>query len=281
MSTDFQQARVALGARMRELRTESGLSGRALAALLGWPQSKVSKLENGRQSPGTVDLVAWAEAVGRPDAAAELVGRLRTLETQYRSWRRQLAGGARPVQEAHAAQGKKTGHRQSFDPTLIPGLLQTAEYARAVLARYTRVHPSIRDVEAAVAARMERQRVLADRSRSFHFLVWEGALLSRLCSPAVMAAQMKALMPWLAGGNVRLGIVPFEADLQVPAGVGFSIHDGTLVITESWHAEMWLDDPADVALHIRAWDALAESAVYGPAAHRVIVRSWRVPRDDH
>ncbi|MFJ8624641.1 helix-turn-helix domain-containing protein [Kitasatospora sp. NPDC093550] len=278
MSTDFQQARAALGARMRELRTESGLSGRSLAERLGWPQSKVSKVENGRQSPTPADVVAWAEAVGRPECAAELVGRLRTLETQYRSWRRQLAGGVRPVQEAHAAQGERTEHRQSFDPTVVPGLLQTADYARAILTRYTRIRPSISDVEAAVVARMERQRVLEDRARSFRFLEWEGALVSRLCPPGVLVDQLEALVPRLASGNVRLGIVPFSADLQVPAGVGFSIHDGALVVTESWHAEMWLDDPADVALHVRAWEALAESAVYGPAAHRVIARACRAVR---
>ncbi|MFF2078159.1 Scr1 family TA system antitoxin-like transcriptional regulator [Kitasatospora sp. NPDC058162] len=102
--------------------------------------------------------------------------------------------------------------------------------------------------------------------------MWEGALVSRLCPPAVLADQLEALAPWLTHGNVRLGIVPFGADLRVPAGVGFSIHDGALVITESWHAEMWLDDPADVAIHIRAWEALAESAVYGPLAYRVIAR---------
>ncbi|MFD8755604.1 helix-turn-helix domain-containing protein [Kitasatospora sp. NPDC059577] len=281
MSSEFRHARSALGARMRELRAESGLSGRVLAARLGWPQSKVSKVENGRQSLTRADVVAWAEGVGRPDAAAELVGRLRTVETQYRSWRRQLAGGVRPVQETHAAQGKRTSDRRSFDPTLIPGLLQTAGYARAVLTRYAGIHPSIRDVEAAVVARMERQKVLKDRFRSFHFLVWEGAVVSRLCPPTVLADQLERLVPWLADGNVRLGIVPFGADLRVPVGVGFSIHDDTLVVTESWHAEMWLDDPADVALHVRAWEALAESAVYGPAAHRVIVRAARALREAH
>ncbi|MCX4750358.1 helix-turn-helix transcriptional regulator [Kitasatospora sp. NBC_01287] len=287
MSTDFQQARAALGARMRELREESAqpdgrrLSGRALAARLGWTQSRVSKLENGKQTPTMADVRAWAEAVGRPEAAAELAGRLRTVETQYRSWRRQLAGGVVPVQEAHAAQGKRTSVRRSFDPTLIPGLLQTAGYARGVLARYTVVHPSIRDVDAAVSARMGRQQVLRDRARSFHFLVWEGALVSRLCPQAALADQLESLVPWLAPGHVRLGVVPFDAELTVPAGVGFSIHDDSLVITESWHAEMWLDDPADVALHQRAWDALQRCAVYGVEAHRVIARAGARLRENH
>ncbi|MGF1429842.1 helix-turn-helix domain-containing protein [Kitasatospora sp. LaBMicrA B282] len=287
MSTDFQQARVALGARMRELREECTqtdgrkLSGRALAARLGWTQSKVSKLERGKQTPTMADVRAWAEAVGRPEAAAELVGRLRTVETQYRSWRRQLAGGVVPVQEAHAAQGKRTNARRSFDPTLVPGLLQTPGYARGVLSRYAAVHPSIRDVDAAVAARMGRQHVLKERDRSFHFLVWEGALVSRVCSAAVLADQLDRLVPWLAPGHVRLGVVPFEVDLRVPAGVGFSIHDDSLVITESWHAEMWLDDPADIALHQRAWEALQVTAVYGPEAHRVIARAGARLRENH
>ncbi|MFF2040170.1 helix-turn-helix domain-containing protein [Kitasatospora sp. NPDC058170] len=275
MSTDYQQARVALGTRMRELRAESSLSGRALAARLAWPQSKVSKLETGKQTPTLADVRAWVEGTGRPDAADELVGRLRTLETQYRSWRRQLAGGYLPVQEAHAAQGGRTRVRRSFDPTLIPGLLQTAGYARGVLSRYTTVHPAIRDVEAAVQARMARQRVLKDRGRSFHFLVWEAALISRLCPPVVLADQLECLVPWLVPGRVRLGVIPLDAALSVPAGVGFSIHDDELVITESWHAEMWLDDPEDVALHRRAWDELETSAAYGPDAHRLLARARR------
>ena len=54
MSTDLQQARVALGVRLRELRADDGLSGRDLAGGCGWLPSKVSKLENGRQTPGQV-----------------------------------------------------------------------------------------------------------------------------------------------------------------------------------------------------------------------------------
>ena len=273
MSTDFQQARLSLGIRLRELRVEGGLTGRQLADRLGWTQSKVSKLENGKQTPTPADLTAWAEGTSNPGAAAELTGRLRGLETQYRSWRRQLAGGYRAVQEAHWAQARKTRTRKSFDPTLIPGLLQTADYARDVLTRFAAIHTAPRDIEAAVQARMGRQDILGDQTRGFHFLLWEGALRARPCSRAVLSEQLDRVAARLGPGHVRVGIVPFEADMNVPAGVGFSIHDDELVITESWHAEMWLDDPEDVALHIRAWEALARNAAYGAEAHRLITRA--------
>lgn len=281
MSTDFQQARVSLGARLRELRAEGGLTGRELAGRLAWGQSKVSKLENGKQTPTVADLTAWAEGTGNPGATGELIGRLRGLETQYRSWRRQLAGGYRAVQDAHRAQAQRTRFRRSFDPSLIPGLLQTADYARSVLTRYSTLHTAPRDIEAAVRARMGRQDILMDQTRSFHFLVWEGALRARPCRPAVLSAQLDRIVGRLGPGNVRVGIVPFEADMNLPAGVGFSVHDDSLVITETWHAEMWLDSSEDVALHVRAWEALERNALYGAGAHRALMRAKQtvIPRE--
>ncbi|MDX2680771.1 helix-turn-helix domain-containing protein [Streptomyces sp. NY05-11A] len=97
MSTDYQTAREALGARLRELRAEAGLEGRVLAARLGCQPSKVSRLQNGKQTPTAADLTAWALACGRPDAEAELRGLRAGLEMKqrHRSWRRQLAAGRR------------------------------------------------------------------------------------------------------------------------------------------------------------------------------------------
>ncbi|WP_326595551.1 helix-turn-helix domain-containing protein [Streptomyces sp. NBC_01803] len=275
MSTDFQRARASLAARLRELRVEAGLTGRQLADCLGWTQSKISKLENGRQTPTVADLAAWAEATGDPGASAELAGRLRGLETQYRSWRRQLAGGYRSVQEAHGAQARQTRVRRSFDPTLVPGLLQTADYAHGVLTRYAALHTARRDIEAAVRARMRRQDILEESGRTFHFLLWEGALRARPCTSDVLSAQLEHLATRLGPGHVRLGVVPFASDMNVPAGVGFSLHDDRLVITETWHAEMWLDDPADVAVHVSAWEALERNAAYGAEAHRLILQARR------
>lgn len=88
MSTDFQQAREALGLRLRELRLSAPggrLTGTQLAWRLGWPHSKIYKLENGRQTATSEDLRAWAGGVGRPDVFDELDARLKGFESHIRS----------------------------------------------------------------------------------------------------------------------------------------------------------------------------------------------------
>ena len=74
----------------------------------------------------------------------------------------------------------------------------------------------------------------------------------------------------LLGDTVELGIVPLTASLKTPPGLGFWIYDDRQVVTETWHAELWLDDSDTIALYLRIWSTLRESAVYGADAHNVI-----------
>jgi transcriptional regulator with XRE-family HTH domain len=273
VSTDFQQARITLGTRLRELRTEAGLTGRGLAEILGWLPSKVSKLENGKQTPSLADLDAWARGVGNPESAAELKGRLRGFETRYRSWRRQLASGHRARQEAGIVELAQTRVMRGAEFGVVPGIFQTAEYAHAVLTRYVELRGTPRDVEPAVSARMRRQEALYEPGRQFHALIWEGALRVLICRPDVLVGQLDRLTGLLGMDTVSLGIIPFEAPLKIAPGDGFWIYDDRLVISETWNAEMWLDDATDVALFTKIWDTLNESAFYGPQAHRLIARA--------
>ncbi|WP_216588529.1 helix-turn-helix domain-containing protein [Streptomyces brasiliscabiei] len=273
MSTDFQRARTALGARLRELRTEAGLTVRDLGAECGWAPSKVSKLENGKQTATAADLQAWATGVGQPDTAAELVGRLRGLESTYRSWRRQLSAGHRAVQDALGDQHQRTRLFQGFTGSVIPGIFQTSEYARSVLTRYAELHGATRDVEAGVQSRLRRQEGLYLVDRRYRVLIGEAALHTRICTSAVLTDQLDRLMSVNGLSTVELGIIPLTADVRLAAGDDFWIHDDRLVIAESWHAEMWLDSPDDVALYRRVWDTLNAAAVYGRLAHRLISRA--------
>ena len=75
------EARTTLGQRLRELRRGAGLTGRQLAQALSWPPSKISKLENGRQTPTDDDIRAWTGATGGASEAEALLASLHTLET--------------------------------------------------------------------------------------------------------------------------------------------------------------------------------------------------------
>ncbi|MCM8548872.1 helix-turn-helix transcriptional regulator [Streptomyces sp. STCH 565 A] len=278
MSTDYQHAREALGARLRELRLSAAsgrLTGPQLASRLGWPHSKVYKLEGGRQTAAADDLRAWADAVGQPDTAEELLGRLAGFESHIRSWRRQLAAGHRPVQDTWNAAVDRARTIRAFEEAVIPGMLQTADYARHIFLRYADLHGTKRDTEDAVRARMERQAWLYQGGRRFHALVWEAALHALVCPPAVLVAQLDRLAGTVGMDTVELGVIPLSASLRIPAANGFWILDEQLVIAEDWHAELWLDDAETVGSYLRVWETLRESAVYGADAQNVIGRARR------
>nr|WP_275419401.1 helix-turn-helix transcriptional regulator [Streptomyces sp. SID8499] len=267
-----------MGRRLRELRMgrpQGRLTGVQLAQRLGWQQSKISKLENGRQTPTDDDLRAWAEAVGRPDAIAELQSRLRGFESHIRSWRRLLAAGHGPVQETWKTIVGESRTLHVWDNFAINGMLQTADYARSLFQCYEDLRRTPRDAEDAVRARMRRQEWLYRPGKQLNVLMWEGVLRAQICPPEVLMAQLDRLLGVVGMNTVRLGIVPLDAALRLPPGNGFWILDDRMVTVEDWHAELWLDDVETIALYRRVWDTLAESAVYGTEAQQVIARVRR------
>ncbi|MEU3546292.1 helix-turn-helix domain-containing protein [Streptomyces longwoodensis] len=281
MSTDYQQAREALGIRLRELRLSAPggrLTGTQLAQRLSWPHSKVYKLEGGRQTATAEDLRAWAAAVGRPDVFAELDARLKGFESHIRSWRRQLAAGHRPVQDSWNLEVSRSTVIHAWEESVIPGMLQTADYARAVFLRYADLYGTMRDTEEAVRTRILRQQWLHEGGHTLRALVWEAALHALICSPSVLAAQLDRLAGLIGMDTVELGVVPLGASLKIPAANGFWVLDDRLVIAEDWHAEIWLDDADSVATYLKVWSTLRDSAVYGPDAQNVISRAQRAAR---
>ncbi|MFD5697425.1 helix-turn-helix domain-containing protein [Streptomyces lasiicapitis] len=271
MTTDFQQGREALGRRLRELRGTS--TQRELAAVLGWPQAKVSKLETGQQTATAEDLMAWAQATEQPAVTEELEARRQGLEDYARSWHRQLRAGHRPVQDVLTVEYEHSTVLRAWQGAMVVGMLQTADYARHVFSKFADLQQSPRDIEAAVRARVERQGLLFRPGRTFHIVMWEAALHAGLAPPDVMAAQLDRLATVIGLDTVHLGIVPFGVHLALPPATGFWLYDQRLVIVEEWHAELWLDAPDDVAVYQRVWDRFDASAVYGTPARRLIARA--------
>ncbi|MBM7091044.1 helix-turn-helix transcriptional regulator [Streptomyces sp. S12] len=275
MTTDFQTAREALGARLRELRAEQGLEGKAIAAELGWQTSKVSRLQNGKQTPTRADLTAWARAIGRPDVEAELHGLLAALDMKqrHRSWRRQLAGGHRGRQEIAVRQTEATTLIRGLEVSRIPGMFQTPEYARVIFDTNAEFRGIPSTTEAAVEARMRRQEALYDPEKTFRFLLCEAALYHRACPVDVMAEQLDRLYNLVGQRRIEVGILPFGTQLRRTAPHAFWIYDRRLVIVETISEELWLTGDDDLQLYERAWEWLAEAAEYGPPARRLIGRA--------
>ncbi|MET8803596.1 helix-turn-helix transcriptional regulator [Streptomyces sp. NPDC004546] len=275
MTTDFQTAREALGARLRELRTEAGLEGKDLAALLGWQTSKVSRMQNGKQTPTRDDLSAWAHALERPDVEAELHGLLAGLDMKQRnrSWRKQLAGGLQGRQEIAVRLTENTRQIRGLEVSRIPGLFQTPQYARAVFDSLAEFRGIPATTDAAVEKRMRRQEALYDPEKTFRFILCEAALYHRPCPVDVMAEQLDRLYNLVGQKRVELGIIPFGAQLRRTVPHAFWIYDRRLVIVETISEELWLTGDEDLQLYERAWDWLAESAEYGPPARRLIGRA--------
>jgi transcriptional regulator with XRE-family HTH domain len=270
--TDFQREREALGAWLHRLRRDSGLNGKELALRLGWAPSKVSRIENGRQTPTEPDISAWAGAVGRPDAAEELIARLHALDSHYVSWRRSLQAGHAPRQRVGAELDSQTRELRIFEPGMIPGLLQTAEYARTLFDGLVDLNGSPSDIAEAVRARMDRQRVLYEPDRQFHILVTTAALRTRVCRSEAHRGQLDRLLAVSSLSNVRLGVVPDQAGWPLAPLHPFWIYDARLVQAEIWTAELNLTEPREIALYQRVFESYAAIAVYGAEARRIVNR---------
>jgi transcriptional regulator with XRE-family HTH domain len=266
------EARHALGQRLRELRQRAGLTGRQVADSLSWPASKVSKLENGRQTPTDGDLRAWAAITHAESETDALLASLHTLELQHAEWQRQLMTGLRPHQDEIAGLDAKTRLFRAFEPTFIPGLLQTAEYARARFAQSITVFKVPNDIDEAVRARVRRQEMLYRPDKRFHFVLTEATLRYRLCPPEVMLGQLDRLVTFAALPNVRLGIIGFETAYVVAPAHGFWLLDNDRVMVETFSAELNLAQPQEIELYNSIFDQLAAVASYGRAARAIVTR---------
>jgi transcriptional regulator with XRE-family HTH domain len=272
VSASVEQARRALGTRLREIREDAGLTGRAFASAAGWHYTKVSKLENGARCPSQADIRAWCRICHAEDQVPELVAAARSIETSYAEWRRQLRAGMHRAQAARLPVYEQATRFRLYEPGLIPGILQTAEYAAAVIRSFLAFTQAARDVNEAVAARMEWQRIIYSH-KEFLVILEEQALRTRVGGPEVMEGQLDRLLAVMSLPSMSLGIIPLGAERKVMPSGGFLIFDDEMVQAETVSAELTVTEPREVALYARRFEFLSQSAVTGRDARGLIRRA--------
>lgn len=261
-----------LGARLRELRAREGISGINLASRLGWVQSKVSRIETGRQLPTEDDVRAWGTAVNLDESLLdELLRQLRELRGERIPWRRGANDSAQSgTQRSMMELAAEATLVRNFELGVVPGLLQTADYARVRLAENVEFHGAPRDdLEEALLLRIQRQQVLYDSSKQFRFLVTESVLRMSLCPVDVMRGQLDRLTALIGMSNVELGVIPTSARLPLAPLHGFVMFDDAVTV-ETWAEEQTWQTSADAERFGRIFDRLHEVARHGDDAYAML-----------
>jgi transcriptional regulator with XRE-family HTH domain len=276
-SSSVQRARQELADRLRDLRLDAGLSGRALSNAAAWHEAKTSRIESAKQAPSVSDIRVWCEICGVADQAADLIAASRAADSMYVEWKRLHRSGMRRVQESRRTLYEKTKLFKVYVSTLIPGFVQTPGYAKALMSTITEFQQTPDDVDDAVRARISRNRILASEGRRFTMLLEESVLRYQVGDQETMTAQLGYLLSCTAMPNVRIGVIPFSAESRSMWTLeSFNVFDDARVHVETLTAVVTVTVPGEVVVYLRAFDRLAGLAVYGNEARALITAAISV-----
>lgn len=275
-SCTAKAARADMARRLDTIRLDAGLTGRKLAEICGWHKSKSSRLLSGRTTPSEADIRAWCAACGVDEQAPDLVAASRTAESMYLQWRQIHRDGMRPVHERTTPLYQRTRNFRVYASNVVPGMLQTADYAAGLLRSITDFQGTPDDVEEAVRARVERSRVVYEGNHRFALLLEETVLRHRVSDKAAMAGQLDHLLRVMNRPNVSLGIIPFGARRTVWPLEAFYSFDDSRIAVETLTAEINVTAPGEVSTYLKAFAELSRSAVHGSRARACLTNALAV-----
>jgi transcriptional regulator with XRE-family HTH domain len=261
-----------LGALLKQLRTESGWTAEQVGERLRFSPSKMSRLETGHRGASPRDISDLCDLYEVDDEQRQRLLELAS-EGKQRAWWQPLG---LPYSDYVGLEAEAVSI-SDFGLGFIPGLLQTADYARAIVrAAVPRWVPEI--VEQRVEGRMARQEQFLDRKNppKFDAVVDESVLHRVVGSRAVMRAQLERLLELSERPNISLRVIPYEAG-ALPAGnnkfiilrfASAEVRD--IVFIEGLTGDLYLEDPGDVETYNTTFRTLIQLAKSPKATREVI-----------
>ena len=265
-----------LGPTLARMRKAKKLTGIQLARMVGMSQPKISRLENGIGLPDPNDVGQIARALGAGDEQVfRLIEVAEQVHNRMTDWRSLRATLASIQQEINRIELEAKTFRV-FQSAVVVGLLQTSEYARAILysfrflaRRSASEHVSAAPdtaaeydiaVPEAVSARVKRQEILGDRERRFNFIMTEAVLDNYICPPEEMAAQIQRIRQVSSQENVKIGIIPAGTKWILPPMHAFDILDEQIVTIDLLNTGIASQGRADVRTYGQIFDTFEEQA---------------------
>jgi transcriptional regulator with XRE-family HTH domain len=260
---DASAQRLRVGAELRRLREAAGLSGEQVARALGWSQPKVSRIEMGRHAFTVKDVAQLLDLYGvaEEDVRAELLGAT-AEDTGETAWI--VRAGAYPRrQAAMAALESVTKRIRQYQPVVVPGLLQTRDYAWHAAKAV-----GVSDPDAIAEARMRRQEVLARRGGPRYEVVLDArVLLPRSDLVELLRAQAASLAERAARPRTDIRVIPIGGPSPLFPSTGFAMYEfraaesPAVVWVESLAGDTYFSAPDDVHLYTAAFEEMRRSAL--------------------
>jgi transcriptional regulator with XRE-family HTH domain len=251
--------RLLLGAQLRRLRESQGISAHDAARAIRGSESKISRIELGRNAVREIDIADLLTLYGITDKVErEQLLSLASRANQPGWWHR-YHDVLPPWFQAYIGLEESAQSIRSYDAQFVPGLLQTEEYAAAVLALGDF---SLDEAERLVVLRKERQRRFAAGGTRLWAVIDEVALRRPVGGPAVLGRQLEHLRESLDQPWLTIQITPFPAVSHAAPG-SFSIlrfADPALpdmVYAEQLNSATYIDKRAEVEPYLLALDRLS------------------------
>ncbi|MFD4262303.1 helix-turn-helix domain-containing protein [Streptomyces sp. NPDC058534] len=254
-----------LGAELRALRTAAGITSGEAARLVGWHQSKVSRIETGTSGAKPADVRLLLDAYGVDDDQLRglLVMLARSDDASGRHhWWHAYRGVLPPTYRDFISLESQAGAMRTLETTVVPGLLQTPEYAREVTRAAVDGMPEER-LDTLVEVRLARQDVLRGEPPLELSAVLDEAVLRRqVGGPGVMARQLERLVEAARLPHVRLQVLPFAAGAHIGVTGPFvifsfsSTSDLDVVVLDHLTSSLHLERKEDLEAYTEAFNAL-------------------------
>jgi transcriptional regulator with XRE-family HTH domain len=259
-----------LGAELRALRAGAGLTSGDAARLVGWHQSKVSRIETGASSVKPADVRSLLDVYGVPDGQLrDLLMALAASEDNGRHHWWNAYRGVLPstYRDFISLESQACGMR-TLETLVVPGLLQTPEYARAVTRAAVGAgvdEPDEPDerLDALVEVRLARQDILRSHPPLRLTAVLDEAVLRReVGGPDVMARQLERLTEAALLPHVRLQVLPFTAGAHIGITGPFvifsfpSTSDLDVVVLDHLTSSLYLERKEDLQAYLEAFNTL-------------------------
>ncbi len=226
-------------------------------------------MEYGVIRPSDADIRAYCRHAGADDQLEDLLATQHNIDSAYIEWRQALGTGMKRRQQQTLRLESRAEFIRNWEPAIVSGLLQTADYATAIMRNIIGFYRIPDDLDDAVSKRMERQRILYQNGKRFHILMAEQALYTTFGNDQVMIGQLDRLYSVIGMSRVTLGIVPRSSEGLVVVE-NFFMFDNRMVKVEGHTAGITITQPREIALYGRAFDILASQSVTGDAARALI-----------